>query len=144
MASQSDLPLRPFLYAATRQSFSCGSMVNGVHIPKMAPREVYLDVWDHPFGKIRCTTCSHEIARGDLFGNGYSSGHGSYCLECLEVPADFEAWTITYKMNRKSTKHPSGWKSITLVHNLSEIEIYLQAVVSIYKDVRLNKLYPKE
>lgn len=141
---QTDLPLRPFLNATTKQSFSCGSMVNGVHIPKSAPREVYLDVWDHPFNKIHCTTCGGEILRGDLFGNGHSSGHGSYCLDCLEVPANFEAWTITYKLKRKSIKHPSGWKSITLVHYLNEIEIYLQAVVNVYSNVRLAKLYPKE
>ena len=144
MLPQNDLPLRPFLYATTRQSFSCGGMVNGVHIPKEAPREVYLDVWDYGFDSIHCETCRREIARGDLFGNGRNEGHGSYCLECLEVPADFEAWTITYKLHRKSIKHPSGWKSVTLVHHLPDIEIYLQAVVSIYKDVRLAKLYPKE
>jgi hypothetical protein len=142
--AQIDLPLRPFMYATTRQLFSCGSMVNGVHIPKSAPREVYLDVFDHPFHKIHCTTCSRDICRGEIFGNGQASGYGSYCLDCLEAPSSFEAWTIAYKLHRKSIKHPSGWKSITLVGCLNEIEIYLQAVVNVYSNVRLIKLYPKE
>jgi hypothetical protein len=142
--AQIDLPFRPFMYANTRQLFSCGGMVNEVHIPKSAPREVYLDVFDHPFLKLYCTTCDREIFRSEIFGNGQSFGHGSYCLDCLEVPANFEAWTITYKLHRKSIKHPSGWKSITLVHALDQIQNYLQAVVDAYPDVHLKKLYPQE
>jgi hypothetical protein len=144
LLSQSDLPIRPFLRAFTKELFSCGSMVNGVHIPKSAPREVYLDVFDHPYHRIYCTTCGRDICRGEIFGNGQSFGRGSYCLDCLEVPANFEAWTITYKLRRKSIKHPSGWKSITLVHALDQIQNYLQAVVDAYPDVHLKKLYPQE
>lgn len=142
----SSLESFPFYNVKTKKLFDFGYATNGVHNVDMRQAEVWLDIWGrHTANAAPCSDCKRDIKAGDVFGNGHLNTHGfgRFCLDCIEEPKDkIEAWRVTYKMKRKTTKNPSGLKFIHMVAEPEKMNKYLEAVISTYGGITIDKLWP--
>ena len=135
------LPQLPIIEAKTKKLYHRGQMRNGVHEGRDVNLDLQLDIWTRK-EPVRCQSCGKDIERGDMYGDGSLNGE-RHCADCITYPENVEAWEITYKLFRKSSKHPNGHISIVVVSFQSAISEYIKGVSGVYGKLILRKVYPK-
>lgn len=135
------IPSMPSIETHTKRQFHRGQMRNGVHEGGMINLEVIISVWENT-ESISCASCGAIISCGDLIGDGFITNDGRHCADCIEIPAGIEAWSITYRLRRRSIKHPDGMKSMMVANTPEQISKLTVDLSAAYGTIYLRKLYP--
>jgi hypothetical protein len=134
-----DIPFAPSLNAFTKQEFNRGSMTNGVHSDRWIKLEVTLY---HAERARHCHSCGRTIEAGQVYGSDFTYSD-SFCRDCIEMPGNVEAWKISYKMQRRSTRNPNGIRTIYAVNTPEALGQYVAEIsVILSRPVNAQKVWP--
>jgi len=126
----------------TKKAYSSGYLKNGKHMEQYEPKSLTLFVYDHPFIKKTCQDCGAEIQKGDIAAHDIDIYH--HCVNCIVIPDNLkhlEAWKVTFRLKRKSRKHPKGTFTLSQIGTPVTLQEYFTKISMMYQQIENKTIW---